>query len=230
VTVALNIDLGELPGEPEALYECAHIANVACGGHAGDDASMDRAVGLCLAHGARLGVHPSYPDREGFGRRERDMTPDAIAASVGEQCARLVGVARARGAVVVFAKAHGALYHAAQRDPAIAGAVARAVRAALPGPLTLIGPAGGALAEAARTAGLGYAREAFADRATRPDGSLVPRGEPGALVTGEADAVALAVQLAARGDVDTVCLHGDTPGAVSRARAVRAALDRVASG
>jgi 5-oxoprolinase (ATP-hydrolysing) subunit A len=230
VTVALNIDLGELPGEPEALYACAHIANVACGGHAGDDVSMDRAVALCLAHGARLGVHPSYPDREGFGRRARDMPPAAIATSVAEQCARLVAVARARGAVVSFAKAHGALYHAAHRDPAIARAVARGVQAAVPGPVTLIGPAGGAIADAARSEGLAFAREAFADRATRPDGSLVPRGEPGAVIVDEADAVALALALAARGDVDTVCLHGDAPGAVGRARAVRAALDRAASG
>jgi UPF0271 protein len=240
------MDLGELPDEPEALYGLAHIANVACGGHAGDDDSMARAVALCAAGGTALGVHPSYPDREGFGRREQAMPPAELEATVAEQCGRLVAIARRAGVPVTYAKAHGALYHAASRDLAVARAlVAGAGRAAdglvgrrsaaadgLAGgraaadTVTWIGAAGGALERVAADAGLAFAREAFADRATRSDGSLVPRGEAGAVIADEAAVVAQALALARRGDVDTLCLHGDTPGAVALARAVRAALDR----
>jgi UPF0271 protein len=231
----LNMDLGELPDEPEALYALAHIANVACGGHAGDDDSMARAVTLCAAGGTALGMHPSYPDREGFGRRERAMSPAELEATVAEQCGRLVAIAGRAGVSVAYAKAHGALYHAATRDLAVARAlVAGAGRAAdrLVGRrsaadgVTWIGAAGGALERVAADAGVAFAREAFADRATRPDGSLVPRGEPGAVIADEDAVVAQALALARRGDVDTLCLHGDTPGAVALARAVRAALDR----
>jgi UPF0271 protein len=222
----LNIDLGELPDEPEALYALAHIANVACGGHAGDDHSMARAVALCAAGGTALGMHPSYPDREGFGRRECEMLPAALEATVAEQCGRLVTIARRGGVPVAYAKAHGALYHAATRDLVTARALVAGARRAAGDDIIWIGAAGGALARVAADAGLAFAREAFADRATRPDGSLVPRGEPGAVIADEAAAVAQALALARRGDVDTVCLHGDTTGAVALARAVRAALDR----
>src|ERR1700677_5038329 len=109
--VWLNVDLGELPGEPEALYECAHVANVACGGHAGDDDSMRRAVDLGALHGAALGAHPSYPDREGFGRRRVVMTSRALEEAVREQCLRLVRVAQDRARPIAYAKPHGALYH-----------------------------------------------------------------------------------------------------------------------
>jgi UPF0271 protein len=230
VTPRLNIDLGELPGEPEALYALAHIANVACGGHAGDSESMARAVALCAANGTALGMHPSYPDREGFGRREQALSPEALEATVAQQCARLAAIAQRAQTPLAYAKAHGALYHAANRDPAAARALVRGVRRAAGDGVTWIGAAGGALAEAAAQAGVPFAREAFADRAARPDGTLVPRGDPGAVIHDEATAVAQALALARRGDVDTVCLHGDTPGAVALARAVRAALDRARQG
>jgi UPF0271 protein len=223
--VLLNIDLGELPEEPEELYAYAHLANVACGGHAGDERSMRRAVELCRRHDTRLGAHPSYPDREGFGRRRMDIAPEALRASVAEQCAHLATIARESAEPIGFVKAHGALYHAARDDAALAEALLRGALEALGSGVTIVGPARGALAEAAARARLAYAREGFADRGTRPDGTLVPRGEPGALVLDPALAAARTRELAARGDVDTVCVHGDTPGAVAIARAVRAVLD-----
>ena len=222
----VNIDLGELPDEAEALYECAHVANVACGGHAGDEGTMGRAVDRCRTHGARIGAHPSYPDREGFGRRAMSMDPDALRASVADQCAELARIVNAQGRTVDFVKAHGALYHAAHADDAIAEAVLRGARLSLGPNITVIGPADGALASAAARASLSYAREGFADRATRPDGTLVARGEPGALVVDPSAAAARARELAKVGRVDTICVHGDTLGAVAIARAVRDALDR----
>jgi len=227
----LNVDLGELPGEPEGLYACAQIANVACGGHAGDAASIGLAVARCLRHGVAIGAHPSYPDRAGFGRTRLQLDPAALEATVAEQCAHVAAAARAAGAAVAYVKAHGALYHAATRDPVAAGAVIRGVLRSL-GAVTVIGagtPAD-ALAAAAGRAGLAFAREGFADRGVRADGTLVPRGEPGALVTDPAKAAARAVDLARSGRVDTICVHGDTPGAVDVARAVRSALDALEPG
>jgi 5-oxoprolinase (ATP-hydrolysing) subunit A len=241
--VWLNVDLGELPDEPEPLYACAHVANVACGGHAGDESSMRRAVDLCAIHGAALGAHPSYPDREGFGRRRLAIGMDALRRSVGEQCARLASIAQEAGASIAFVKPHGALYHAAHDDRATAEAIVLGAMDGLGtrvGPaarLTIIGPPGGALesivsllsisiaTSAAPRPNLAFAREGFADRATRPDGTLVPRGEPGALVLDPAAAATRADALVAAGGIDTICVHGDTPGAVAVASAVRAVLD-----
>ena len=223
----LNIDLGELPGEPEALWACAHLANVACGGHAGDDASMARAISLCLAHGTQLGAHPSYPDREGFGRREMSLAPVALKAAVEEQCERLATAARKGGAVVRHVKAHGALYHAT-RDEAVSDALVEGAVAALGDGIAIVGPASGALERRVTARGLRFLREAFADRGTRADGSLVPRGSPGALLTDPGEAAARAVAIANARLADTVCVHGDTPGAESIARSVRAALDAMA--
>lgn len=221
----LNIDLGELQGEEDELYEHAHLANVACGGHAGDESSMLRAVELCLRHGTHVGAHPSYPDREGFGRRRVAMEAAALRASVTEQCARLAGVARALGAATVFVKAHGALYHAAREDAGVAAALVDGALDALGPGITFLGPATGELAVVLKRAGVAFYREGFADRATRADGTLVPRGEAGALILEPSVAAARASALVATGEVDTVCVHGDTPGAVAIARAVRHALD-----
>jgi UPF0271 protein len=222
--VLLNVDLGELPDEPEELYACAHLANVACGGHAGDEATMQRAVELCVRYRAALGAHPSYPDRAGFGRRHVAMSHADVRAAIAIQCAALAGVARALGRPVTFVKAHGALYHAAREDAGVAAALVAGAREALGEGVTLVGPAAGELARAVVAAGLAYAREGFADRATRADGTLVPRAEPGAVLTDPAQAAERARTLVAAGDVDTICVHGDTPGAVAIARAVRAVL------
>jgi UPF0271 protein len=225
--VLLNIDLGELPDEPEALYGCAHLANIACGGHAGDAESMRRAVQLCQAHGTRVGAHPSYPDRDGFGRRAMTMVPQALHASVAEQCGRLAAIARALGQTVAFVKPHGALYHAASDGTALAEALVGGAVEALGGDVTVVGPPFGELAATAGRARLGYAREGFADRQNLPNGTLVPRGEPGALLIDPALCADRARSLASRGGVETICVHGDTPGAVSIALAVRAALDAI---
>jgi UPF0271 protein len=221
----LNIDLGEVEAEPDELYAYAHVANVACGGHAGDAQSMARAVALCRQHGTRVGAHPSYPDREGFGRRRLDIDAAAMRDIVAAQCKALAAAARASGVRVELVKAHGALYHAAREDAELAEAILAGAVDSLGAGVTVIGPPGGALASAAARAHVFYAREGFADRATRPDGTLVPRTEPGALITDPRAAAERAKELLRAGGVDTICVHGDTPGAVAIARAVRAALD-----
>jgi 5-oxoprolinase (ATP-hydrolysing) subunit A len=224
----LNIDLGELPGEDERLYAYAQVANIACGGHAGDERSMRLALERCLRHGTRAGAHPSYEDRENFGRQALQVAPEVLRAQVAAQCARLVALASEVGIPVRHAKPHGALYHAANREPALARAVVDGVVEALGPGVTLLGPGAGALREAAREAGLAYAREGFADRGTLPDGSLIPRGQPGAVISEPAVARENALRLASSGTVDTLCVHGDSPGAVDMAREVRAVLDVLA--
>lgn len=226
----LNIDAGELPEEDAELYRLAHGVSIACGGHAGDLTSMGRALDLCRLHGCRAGAHPSYPDREGFGRREMHMPVEELGRAVLVQCASLRQLADARGMRISHMKPHGALYHAANRDPALARVIVEAASSALAPAITIVGPASGALADAARAAGLGYAREGFADRGTREDGTLIPRGEPGALILEPALAASTAASLARGGYVDTLCVHGDSKGALAIARAVRAELDAVAVG
>jgi UPF0271 protein len=225
----LNIDLGELPEEDEQLYALAHLANIACGGHAGDEASMRRALELCARHGAQAGAHPSYVDRENFGRQALNVPAEVLRTQILEQCARLDALATAADVPLKHAKPHGALYHAANRELSLARAVVSAVLEVLGPRIILLGPGTGALRDAAREAGLIYAREGFADRATLPDGSLVPRGQPGAVITDPRVARENALRLAQGGTVDTLCVHGDTPGATEVAREVRAALDALTS-
>ena len=222
-TVLLNVDAGEHDDEPEALYTLAHALNIACGGHAGDDASMERVLRACLHHGARAGAHPSYPDRASFGRVSMPIEPAALARSVREQCARLAVIAARVGVPLAHAKLHGALYHDANRDPALAAATLTAVVEAL-GAVIVVGPPEGQLRQFCAREGLRYEREGFADRALRSDGTLVPRTEPGALITDPSRAAAQALALAGSGH-DTICVHADTAGALEIARTVRAALD-----
>jgi len=210
--VLLNLDAGEHDDEPPALWQLADIVCIACGGHAGDEASMRRV----LAVAREVGAHPSYPDREGFGRRTIAIDARALTDTIREQCARLAAVCDR----VAYVKPHGALYHDANRDSVLARALIEGATAAL-GAVAVIGPARGALHDAAAAAGLRYLREGFADRATRPDGSLLPRSEPGALIEDPALAAARAREL----DCDTVCIHADTPGSLAIAHAVRAVLD-----
>jgi UPF0271 protein len=222
--VLLNIDAGELPDEPEELTAIADLVHVACGGHAGDAASMERVLRACKAHATLPGAHPSYEDREGFGRRELEVPAEEIARSVARQCRALAVLAQAQGLEVLHVKPHGALYHAANRDRALAAAVAHGAQAGLTvkaSRITLVGPPQGELRAAASAAGMLFLREGFADRAMRPDGTLVPRTEPGAVLTDPAAARAQARRLARAGDFDTLCVHGDTAGAVDIARAVR---------
>lgn len=225
MAVELNVDAGELEVEPAELVALAHWVHVACGGHAGDAVTMRRTVARALAAGTRIGAHPSYPDREGFGRRTLDIDRAELVDSIERQCAALQREAAALGAAVVSLKPHGALYHDGHRDPALALAVVDAAIRAL-GSVTVVGPASGGWSEAARARSVPFAREGFADRGLRPDGSLVPRGELGALIDDPARAAAQAAKLAARGGYDTLCVHGDGPRALEVARAVRAELDR----
>jgi UPF0271 protein len=220
VGVRLDIDLGELPGEPEALYACAHLANVACGGHAGDAASIARAAALCAKHGAALGAHPSFPDRAGFGRTTMVLPDDALARSIREQCALFASVVPRAHHV----KMHGALYHAIDRDEALARVVLGACRDVL-GVVRVLGPPGGATEPIARELGMPFWREGFADRGLSPDGTLIPRGQPGALVEDAPRAAEQARMLARSGRFDVLCVHGDGAHALPVAEAVRAALD-----
>jgi UPF0271 protein len=220
--VLLNLDAGELDHETEQLWQLFDVLSIACGGHAGDAHTMLRVLTFCAADGIRVGAHPSYPDRAGFGRRSIAIEAAALEASVAAQCSELAALARMTGVPVEAVKPHGALYHDARAQPALAEAVVRGAIAALGPSLAVIGPATGALHDAAIAHGLRYAREGFADRNVRPDGTLVPRSEPDALILDPADAAARALAIAR--DVDTICIHADTPGAISIARAVREAL------
>jgi UPF0271 protein len=226
--VELNIDLGELPDEPRELYAIATVANVACGGHAGDIKSMALAISSCLARGTRVAAHPSYPDRERFGRVSMAIDAAVLAASVEEQCAALQAIARRFGFPASAIKPHGALYHDAHKDVLLARAVLDGAARGLgfgEAALEVTGPAGGALEAEARARGHRYAREGFADRAYAPDGSLVPRTEPGALLTDARACSRQAIALASTGRVETICVHGDTPRALGIAIAVREALN-----
>lgn len=221
IDTRLGVDLGEWPDEPEALWEAADVAHVACGGHAGDADSMRRALARCRAHAVAAGAHPSWPDRANFGRTSPGLGPDALRATLHEQLAALALAATAEGVPLGHVKPHGALYHDVAADPALAAVVAEVARARL-GPVALVGLPGGALAAAAAAARLPYWTEAFPERGVGADGRLLPRGQPGALVTDPAQVAARARAL--RGTVHLLCVHGDSPGAVALARATRAAL------
>lgn len=218
----MNLDAGEYPDEPEALWALFDVLNIACGGHAGDAASMERVIRWCVASRCAIGAHPSYPDRPGFGRRTMQIEPAALAAAARAQCAELAAIARRHARTVEYVKPHGALYHDAAASAAIAHGLLGAVTEVLGDEIVVTGPPSGALREAAAARGLRYASEGFADRRMREDGSLVPRTEPGALLTDPSEAAAQARTLAAR--VDTICVHADTPGALAIAGAVHKAL------
>ena len=220
--VLMNLDAGEHPDEPEALWALFDVLNIACGGHAGDAASMERVVRWCVASRCAIGAHPSYPDRPGFGRRTLALEPAVLAATIAEQCAALAAIARRHARAVEYVKPHGALYHDAAASDAIARGLVDAVMESLGDGIVVIGPPSGALRAAAQERGLGYASEGFADRRMREDGSLVPRTEPGALLSEPSEAAAQARAIAAR--VDTICVHADTPGALAIAGAVHKAL------
>lgn len=234
-TIDLNADMGEECGDDAALAPLVSSINAACGGHAGSAETMRVTAALAARHGAALGAHPSYPDRARFGRARLALPPAELRASLAAQIDALRTAARDAGCVLSHVKPHGALYNDAARDPARAALVAEVVRAADPA-LRLYGPPGSALERAAAAAGLAFVREGFADRAYRADGTLVSRGEPGAVLHDPVLVAARAVRLAAglpiacadgsprALPVDTLCLHGDTPGAVTLARAVREAL------
>jgi UPF0271 protein len=235
----LNADMAEGSG-PEgwaadaALLDVVTSANIACGGHAGDAETMRHACAAALERGVRIGAHPGYCDRENFGRIELALPVGEIASQVEEQLSLLMQIAGEEGGSVTHVKPHGALYHRAASDPELAEALAERIVSVDPA-LALLAPADSKLLSAARRLELPTAAEGFADRAYGDDGLLVPRELPGSLL-GPEQAIRQALSLAIGGTVttadgstieiaaDSVCVHGDSPGAVELARNLRSAL------
>jgi len=228
--IDLNADLGE--GEPHdaLLLDIVSSCNIACGGHVGDDASIRRTVTLAAERGVAVGAHPSYPDRQGFGRRSGFLKGPALNASLAEQMDRIAAVCASLEVPLVTLKPHGALYNDAAKNAALATML---VDVAGRFDCTLVGLPNAATEGAARREGLAYRREGFVDRGYRADGSLAPRGTEGAMIEDTAAAAEQALRLA-RGTpitatdgtplalpVETLCLHGDTPNAERIAHAVR---------
>lgn len=240
-SIDLNADLGELlealaDGREEALLRLVTSANVACGGHAGDPATMAGVLVLARRLGVSAGAHPGYPDRAGFGRDSMGMTSQEVERTVFEQVSQLAAVAERTGVHLTHVKPHGALYNDAARDEAVAAAVARGVRR-WSRSTVLIGLAGSPALRVFEAEGMRAVAECFADRVYEADGMLTSRKLPGSLITDPRQAAEQAVSIAATGiavartgekvriSAETICVHGDSPGALLIAAAVRAALE-----
>ncbi|MBK8106700.1 MAG: LamB/YcsF family protein [Betaproteobacteria bacterium] len=238
--INLNADLGEsfgawTMGEDAALLGVVNSANIACGFHAGDPLVMRNTVRTALAAGVGLGAHPAYPDLQGFGRRPMTLAPAELEAVILYQIGALAGMAAAEGGRLSHVKPHGALNNQACEDAALADVVARAVRA-FDRDLILLAPALSELQAAGQRAGLAVAAEIFADRAYTDAGTLVPRSRPGAVIHDTGAVVAHVLRMLQAGGIvaasgkllptamHSICVHGDTPGAVDNARRLRAAL------
>jgi UPF0271 protein len=240
-TIDLNSDLGEnvpdrIIGDDAAMLRIVSSANVSCGFHAGSPEGIRSTLEEAVANGVAVGAHPGYRDYERFGRVQIDVDSATLQAHVEYQLGALQGLATAVGGRVAYVKPHGALYNAIARDERQARVVAHAIRAVDP-TLVLLGLAGGVALAVAERAGLRTAAEAFADRAYTPEGALVPRSEPGAVLHDAELVAARVARLASEGVVravdgsdiavaaDSICVHGDSEGAVAMAAATRAALD-----
>jgi 5-oxoprolinase (ATP-hydrolysing) subunit A len=240
-TVDLNCDLGESfgayrLGRDEEILPLITSANIACGFHAGDPGVMSRTVKLALEHQVAVGAHPGLQDLVGFGRREMKLSPREAYEITIYQVGALWGFVRAEGAVLRHVKPHGALYNMAAVSAGLAEAIAEAVYRIDP-ELILVGLAGSELIRAAKKTGLRSASEVFADRTYRPDGSLTPRSDPGALITDEQQSLQQVQQMVTEGKVrsiggeemqitaETICLHGDSPHAVKFASSIRSLLE-----
>jgi UPF0271 protein len=223
--IDLNCDMGELEDSAHeaALMEHITSANIACGGHAGDEATMERTARLAMARGVKIGAHPGYPDRANFGRIEMEMTPEAIADTVYEQIVRLDKVVKRLGGEIVHVKPHGQMYNVAVKNAVVAEAIGNGV-ARWSKAVPIFGLAASPMLDVWRGMGMKVAGEGFADRAYEADGTLRSRKLPGALITDPQAAVAQAVRIAREGKAETICVHGDTPGAVEILRACREAL------
>ncbi len=239
-SIDLNCDMGELPeaiadGTQEALLRSITSANVACGGHAGDERTMRTTIEQAMRAGVVVGAHPGYPDRENFGRLELKMSAEAVANSVYEQVRALAEVAAECGAKLAHVKPHGALYNQAVKNRDLAEAIAKGV-AKFNKNLVLMGLAESPMLKVFRRAGFAVAAEAFADRRYEPDGTLRSRKFENALIRDPAEAAKQALSIAQRGIVtahdgtevkltaQTICIHGDTPGSVQIAAAVARTL------
>jgi UPF0271 protein len=235
VKIDLNADLGEGGSADAELMTLVSSVNIACGFHAGDAPTMLTSVRNAVKNGVAIGAHPSFPDRENFGRTAMDLPPETVYAQVLYQIGALEAIVRAENGVLHHVKPHGMLYNQAAKDPALADAIARAVRDCNPA-LILVGLASSELIRAGERLGLTTRQEVFADRGYQPDGSLVPRTQPGALITDEERALAQTLEMVRSGHVtaidgtsaavkaDTVCLHGDGEHALQFARRLRAAF------
>jgi UPF0271 protein len=236
LVVDLNSDLGEGAGHDEEILDLVSSANIACGFHAGDPASIFATIRAALERGVSLGAHPSFPDRENFGRTEMTMPPAEVYSSVAYQIGAFRALALAAGGRMNHVKAHGALYNLAARDRALADVIANAVLAVDP-KLILFAPSESQLDYAATELGLGTASEVFADRNYLADGSLVPRSESDAFVHDPVEAAERVIRILAEGKVravdgtdvsvlaTTVCVHGDNPQAVVFVRKLRERLE-----
>jgi UPF0271 protein len=239
--IDLNSDIGESfgayrLGADEQVLRSITSANVACGYHAGDPSVMRRTVRLARDAGVAVGAHPGFPDLAGFGRRDIRMTPREVEDMLLYQIGALAGIAAAEGVRLAHVKAHGALYNMAVRDSTLARAIARAVKSFDPG-LALFGLPGSELLRAGEEAGLPVAAEGFADRSYEPDGSLTPRSRPGSVIDDPEEVVRRAVKMVAEQkviasdgseialSVQTLCTHGDTPGAAELTRRLRQGLE-----
>lgn len=239
-SLCLNADIGELPGEAGRALDRAILSQVsrcsiACGGHAGDAESMAQTLRMAAEFGVLAGAHPSYPDREGFGRSRNNVSAAELAASLKDQVLALQRIAAAAGATVHHIKPHGALYNDAAKDAELARMMAGLC--AETGIPVLLGPPASEMERAAQARGLTYIAEGFADRAYEPDLSLTPRNLPGAVFHDAESQIVQALSIALRHevitrtgqtiplDVQTLCLHGDTPGAAENAALLRAALE-----
>lgn len=233
--IDLNADLGEGCDNDEALLKLVSSVNIACGWHAGDANTMRQCVRWAIANGVAIGAHPSFPDRENFGRREMQLTPDEIVSGMLYQIGALDAIVRAEGGALAHVKPHGALYNQAVKDPVVADALCDAVRRFDPR-LKFVGLAGSGMIAAARRARLTPIEEVFADRGYNADGSLVDRKLPGALIDNEAQALAQTLSLVRDQQVtaidgsriamnaQSVCLHGDGAHALAFARLIRERL------
>ena len=237
--IDVNSDLGEGAGHDPEIMRFVSSANIACGGHAGDEDTMRETVALAKKNGVSIGAHPGYPDKANFGRENLNMDPLALTEEVAAQIRRLVEIAESEDARVKHVKAHGALYNQADKDQGIAKAIANGIYDDARGADYLVFAAPrSAMLDAAKAMELRIAREGFIDRAYEPDGTLRSRKKEGALHTDPTIAVAQAVSFLRDGgvrahdgtfvklEVDTLCFHGDTPGILDIAAAVREALRR----
>jgi UPF0271 protein len=235
VRIDFNCDLGEGCGDDAAIIPLVTSASIACGGHAGDEATMRTTLRLCREHGVAAGAHPGYPDREGFGRRELPFSPDEIRGFVREQMDTLGAIAASENMRLAHVKPHGALYNVAARDRLIAEAIVAAVREVDP-ELVVFGLSGSQLTASAEAADLRVAHEVFAERRYEADGSLTPRNRDDAVIHDPGETIEQVRSFVRDGSVaartgerirlraDTLCLHGDRSGAAQFARTIRDAL------
>lgn len=241
IKVDLNSDVGESFGayklglDVEVLKHVTS-ANIACGFHAGDFMVMEKTVAMAVKNNVGIGAHPGFPDLQGFGRRQMKLTPEEVKNLIIYQVGALAAFAQAKGQTLQHVKAHGSLYNQAAKDPALAEAIACGIKAAAPDTI-LLGLAGSEMIQAAEKVDLKAAQEVFADRGYNPDGTLVPRSQPGAMIHDPGIAIPRVVRMVTEGKVtavngedidicaDSICVHGDNPEAIEFVKSIRAALE-----